>query len=221
MNDTRWDDARRIESWAGEVRVNLIRLAAIVAFYGHHLVNVYLFRDDPYIAGPFHASVTALVLAWSALVLVLYIGLSRRWLPDWLPHAVVAWDLLMVTALLVLAASPTEPGNIQSANPRTWLTVLYFLVIASAALRLSLPLIYTATLGSMACYLFFLGVVAYGLKVPDGHRLGRTNQVIFVLGLGAAGILAGQMVRQARRLVQGYPVVVEDAEPAAAGAGKE
>ena len=214
MNETtRWADARRIEAWAGEVRVNLIRLAAILAFYGNHLVNVYIWArsdavaSDAAIAGRFHAGVTALVLAWSAAVLVLYVGLSRRWLPPWLPYAATAWDILLVTALLML-----------SGDPRTWLAVLYLLVIASAALRLSLPLIYTATLGSMAAYLFFLGYVRDWLKLLDEQRLSRPNQVIFVLALGAAGILAGQMVRQARRLVQGYPVTVEEAEPTAEAA---
>jgi hypothetical protein len=203
-SDIRWADARRIEAWAGEVRVNLIRLAAIVAFYGHHLVNVYLFRDDLEIAGRFHASVTALVLAWAAEVLVLHLCLTRRWLPPALPWLALAWDTLLVTALLML-----------TRDPRTWLAVLYMLVIASAALRLSLPLIYGATLGSMAAYLFFLGYVKYWLEVPDGQRLSRPNQVIFVLALGAAGLLAGQMVRQARRLVQGYPVTVEESTAAA------
>jgi hypothetical protein len=36
--------------------------------------------------------------------------------------------------------------------------------------------------------------------------------VIFLLGLAVAGLLAGQVVRQARRLVRGYPIVVVDGE---------
>src|SRR4051812_33964521 len=47
MNEDRWDDARRLEAWAGEVRVNLVRVAALVAFYGYHLLNVYALSDDP------------------------------------------------------------------------------------------------------------------------------------------------------------------------------
>jgi hypothetical protein len=39
--DGPWADARRVEAWAGEVRVNLIRLVAVGVFYGQHLVNVY------------------------------------------------------------------------------------------------------------------------------------------------------------------------------------
>jgi hypothetical protein len=35
------------ESWAGEVRINLIRLVALAIFYAHHLARVYLLKDAP------------------------------------------------------------------------------------------------------------------------------------------------------------------------------
>jgi hypothetical protein len=198
-NDDHWNDACRIESWAGEVRVNLIRLAAILVFYGHHLVNVYLVRDDPAISGAYHTAVTALVLTWSVVVLALYFCLSRRWVPPALKYVATACDLLLITALAAL-----------TGDPKSSLPTLFFLVIGAAALRLSLPLVYAATFGAIAGYLFFLGYVRFWLQLAESERLSRPNQVIFVLALGAAGIVAGQMVRQARRLVAGYPVAVEE-----------
>ena len=87
---------------------------------------------------------------------------------------------------------------------------MYFLVIAAAPLRLSLPLVVVATAGSIAAYAFFLGYVRFWLEIPKEQRLPRANQFIFVVALGAAGLLAGQVVRQARRLAGGYPVVVEE-----------
>jgi hypothetical protein len=204
MSDAnRWAGARRIEEWAGETRVNLFRLAAILVFYAHHLVNVYAVRDDPNIAGTYHLAVTALVIAWSGVVVALYLCLTRRWVPPWLKYAATAADIVLVTALLIVAAR--TPGD-----PRTWLATLYVLVIAAAPLRLSLPLIYFATLGSMAAYAFFLGYVKYWLELPWEQRLSRPNQIIFALVLGATGILAGQLVRQARRLTAGYPVTLEE-----------
>jgi hypothetical protein len=194
----RWADAQRLEGWAGEVRVNLVRLAAVLIFYGHHLVNVYLFRDQPG-QSAYHAAVTALVLAWGALVLLVYFCLVRRWVPPALKYVVTAVDVVLITALLTL-----------TRDPKTTLAVLYFLVIAAAALRWSLPLVYFATLGSIAGYLFFLGHVKFWLQLPDDQRLSRPNQVIFVLALGAAGILAGQVVRQVRRLAHGPAVVVHE-----------
>jgi hypothetical protein len=199
--DTRWADARRIEGFAGEVRVNLIRLAAIVGFYAHHLLNVFLIQDDPSLTGSYHIAVTVLVMAWACAVLALHYCLTRRWVPRALKYVATAWDLLLITAVLVIGR-----------DPRSTLAALYFLVIAAAPLRLSLSLVWAATLGAMACYAFFLGYVRFWLELPEQERLPRPQQIIVLLALGAAGILAGQMVRQARRLVQGYPVTVVEKE---------
>ena len=48
-----------VEGWAGEVRLNLVRLAALFAFYAFHLVAVFLSRDNPDLAGAYHVKVTA------------------------------------------------------------------------------------------------------------------------------------------------------------------
>jgi hypothetical protein len=113
----------------------------------------------------------------------------------------------MVTALLAL------PGAGGAKSP---LAVLYFLVIASAPLRLSLRLVYVATFACMAGYLFLLGHYAYFLvgyhryyATPE-LQIPRTTQIIFLLALGGAGLLAGQVVRQARRLVSGPRIIVEN-----------
>jgi hypothetical protein len=202
-----WADARRIESWAGEVRVNLIRLAALVAFYGYHLLNVYVLHDDPTAAGRFHEAVTALVLAWVVGCLALYFCLSRRWVPPALKYAGVLWDVLLITLLLALAGTPQSP-----------LAVLYFLVIASAPLRLSLRLVYVATGASLLAYLLSLGYYAYFVVGYNTYysnpavRIPRTHEIIFLLALAVAGFLAGQSVRQVHRLVQGPPIAVKEAQ---------
>jgi hypothetical protein len=200
-SNTRWEDAQRLESWAGEIRVNLIRLAAIVGFYGHHLVNAFLIQDDATLTGDYHVAVTVVVLAWASAVLALHYCLTRRWVPPALKYVATAWDLLLITTLLLLGRDPSSV-----------LPVLYFLVIAAAALRLSLPLVWAATLGAMACYAFFHGYLRFWLEVPAERRLSRPQQVIFLLALGGAGLLAGQVVRQVRRLVQGFPVTVAEEE---------
>jgi hypothetical protein len=197
-----WRDAQRLEAWAGEVRVNLIRLAAIVAFYGHHLLNVFvLSRNDASLRGTYHATVTVLVLAWSLAALALHFCLTRRWVPPALKYVATGWDLMLITAVLVVGR-----------DPKSMLAVLYFLVVVAAGLRLSLPLVWAATLGAMAAYGFFLGYVRFWLDLPAEQRLGRTQQIVFLLALGAAGLLAGQVVRQVRRMAGGYPVTVADGE---------
>ncbi len=202
-NDDPWSDAQRLESWAGEVRVNLIRAAGLVAFYGYHLINFFGLNEE--VRGRFHAAVTAIVLVWAFVILLLHVCLSRRYVPPGLKYFSTAADLILITAMLIL----TRDG------PHSPLMLLYFLVIASAPLRLSLPLVYVATLGSMAAgfvlvgyqYFFLIGPVNY---YQSTERIPHTVQVIYLLSLGTAGILAGQMVRQARRLVEGYSVAVDE-----------
>jgi hypothetical protein len=200
-NPDRWDDACRIESWAGEVRVNLIRLVAILCFYGNHLLTIYGSADRTAVTSTYNAAVNGLTIAWGVGVLVLYFCLARRWVPPYLKYVATAWDLVLLTLLLGV-----------SGEPRTTLSALYFLIIAAAPLRLSIRLVQAATLGSMAGFLLFLGYVRWGLGLAEQDRMPRTQQIIFVLALGGAGLLAGQVVRQIRRLREGYPVLVEEPE---------
>jgi hypothetical protein len=212
MSDVRWDDARRVEAWAGEVRVNLLRVAALVVFYGHHLLNAYVWSDDPGLRGRYTASVTVIVLTWSVAAGTLHVCLHRRWCPPGLKYVAVFWDLALVSALLIIGGE----------GPRTPLVLLYFVVVASAALRLSLPLVAATTLGAMAAAILVMGHYVFisvgrdAYYAPDSaYRMARSHEIIFLLALGACGLLAGQSVRQARRLVAGYAVLVDEPAEAA------
>ena len=74
MSDPRWEDARRLEAWAGETRVNLVRAAALAVFYAYHLLNVYVFSaglpadELANLRGPYHLKVTCVALALSRSV---------------------------------------------------------------------------------------------------------------------------------------------------------
>jgi hypothetical protein len=213
MNDDRWADARRLEAWAGEVRVNLLRALALVVFYGHHLLDVYVYGRDPSPeAAIFHAEATAIALAWTGAVVVLHMCLTRRWVPPGLKYAATFWDITMISALLI--ANPD--------GPHSALVFLYFVVLAAAPLRLSLPLVYATTFGIMLAatlvlghYVFYrVGREAY-YAADSLYRVARSGEIIFLLAVGAAGLFAGQVVRQARRLVRGYPVLVQGPKEAA------
>ena len=184
----------RTEGWAGEVRVNLLRLAALVAFYGYHLLNVAVSADAT-VGGAYHLSVTALAMVWAVGVAALYFLLTRGPPPPALKFLVTAWDLVMVTVLVMLAGGPRSP-----------LVLLYFLVIAAAPLRLALPLVYVAALGSVAAYAFLLGHYAFAVVGYERYyaspelRVPRTQEAIFILALLGCGAFAAQAVRQAQRL---------------------
>lgn len=174
-----------------ERRVNLVRLAALLVFYGHHLLNVLIFRDDALSLGRYHTAATAVALAWSLTVLAIHLSLSLARLGRWLSLAAVCADLLLITLLLCL-----------SRDPKSAMSGLYYLVIISAGVRLSLPLVCAGTLGALAGYGLYQGYCHLWIE-PGAAGISRAAQVVFLLSLGAAGLLAGQMVRQARRLARG------------------
>ena len=213
MSNLHWDDARRLEAWAGETRVNLIRAAALMGFYAYHLLNVFVLSDDPTLRQNYNLKVTSVVLAWTLAVGAIYVCLLRRWVPPALKYVATFYDLAMISILLLAD---------RAAGPHSPLLFLYFLVIAAAPLRLSLKLVYASTLGAMAaaalmmgCYVFALIGQAEYYAAGSPWKVPRPSEIVFLLSLGAAGLLAGQVVRQAKRLVQGYPVTVEDKREAA------
>src|SRR5438132_1046670 len=121
--DQSWELARRVEAWAGEIRVNVIRIAAIVLFYGRHLIEVMLSPKNSPVRGEYHLRVTAVVLVWATLAGVLHVVLTRRRYPAELKYVASLLDVLMVTTLCAIAGGPKTP-----------LVLLYFALIAAAPL---------------------------------------------------------------------------------------
>lgn len=183
-----WNGARRVEAWVGELRVNVIRLAAIAAFTGHHLFNQFVLKQT--FPPNYTASVISIAVAWAVAAAALHLALVNRWVPPLLHGVVVGFDALMTTSLLVLSEGPKSP-----------LVVLLFLLIATAALRLDLRLVWTATLLALLSYGFVCGHATW--KKPE-WRVSRRQEVIVALALGAAGLLAGQSVRQSYRFARDY-----------------
>jgi hypothetical protein len=184
-----------VERRAGEARVNLIRLLALVGFYGYHLIDVALSRDDPTYTPDYRASVTALAAGWVGVVVLVRAWLLQgRW-PAVLHYLTVLADAALVTALVTVSGGPKSP-----------LVALFLLVVATAPLRLSLRVVYAATAAAVLGYLTALGhyvfvrvgVTAY--YTDPAVRISRPQEVVTVLALLTAGMLAAQAVRQARRL---------------------
>jgi hypothetical protein len=194
-----WSDATRAERWAGEIRVNLIRLIAIVLFYSRHLIEMYSSPAGSSVRGRYHLVITAIALAWAIEAVVLHVWLSRRRVDWWLKYAAVLLDVLMIT--LICAQSMLEPP------PSSALVLLYFAVIASAPLRLSLRLVYVATAASMLGYLFLLGFYAWHVVgfhnyyATPSMQVGRSREIITLLALLTCGLFAGQVVRQIKRMI--------------------
>src|SRR5205807_5572172 len=95
-------DRTAVERWAGEVRVNLVRLTALVAFYTYHLFDVYQNRDNPAYSPEYRASVAAVAFAWAGVVVLAHAGLRAGRLPAALPIFTTLADAALVTALVTV-----------------------------------------------------------------------------------------------------------------------
>src|SRR4051794_2218156 len=126
-------DRIALERWAGEVRVNLVRLVALLAFYGYHLVDVSLSRGDPAYTTDYRTGVMAVVFGWAGCVIVAYSILRQRRLPPSLPYLTCLADIALVTALVIVSDGPKSP-----------LVMLYLLAVSAAPLRLSLSVVYVS-----------------------------------------------------------------------------
>lgn len=190
------DNSPNLESWAGETRVNLLRLALLLLFYGQHLTRYFLLERDPSLTPEFHSRATALVLAWGALITVVYLFMDLpRWRP-WIKYATTLADVTLISAMIGVAGGPRSP-----------LVFLLGLVIASAPLRVSLSLVYFATVASMLGYLATVAFYAWFQIGFDRYyadptvRLARGDQALVLLTLLSTGLLSGQVTRQMRRLM--------------------
>lgn len=208
MSDTEmnWEDASRAEAWAGELRVNLVRMIALVIFYARHLIEYWIGGPSSPYRGIYHARVTWVVIAWAVMAIIMHLRLSRRHYHDWTKYVAVGWDCAMVVALCAIAG-----------GPKTSLVLLLFPVVASAALRLSLKLVYFATACGMAAYLVLLGMYVWYVIGRQKYyatpelRIPRRDEAIVLLTLLVTGLFAGQTVRQMKRLAQRANVTIAPA----------
>ncbi len=196
-----WFIAGRWEEFEGEGRANLLRLIGLTAFYTIELVNYHGlhlgFLQLPQVVDrPFHLAITVLCVAWAMLALAVLLCRRQGIFPRWLKYLSTGADLLLLTSVLTLADGPRSP-----------LVVAYFLFIALASLRFSLPLIWFATAGAVVGYVFLLGFARWG-EIPGWPKgdmtVPRYAQVIFATALLLTGVVLGQVIRRVRRLADNY-----------------
>jgi hypothetical protein len=201
-----WYIVGRWGEFEGETRANLLRVIGIAAFYLVELANYSGFQlggfEMPKIVDrPFHLAVTAVAVAWTMLGLGVQLCLSQRIFPDALKFVSTGGDILLMTCVLAVSNGPKSP-----------LVVGYFLILALAALRFSLPLIRFATVGGMIGYLALLAHAKW--FVPE-HRVPRYHEVMFLLALGLTGITLGQVLRRVRKMAEDYAARREAGKDAA------
>jgi len=145
---------------------------------------------------PFHFAITALAAIWATLALGIHVSLRQRIFPWYLKFFSTGADLILLTSILLVADGPSSP-----------LVVGYFLVITLATLRLNLPLVWFATLGSMAGYLVLCGNARWFTDRDVG--VPRYYQLIFLLALALAGVVLGQLIRRLPQIASDYARRIE------------
>jgi hypothetical protein len=183
------------EQWRGEWRVNWVRTAALIALYGQHVFSARVLHD-PTITPEFDRAATVICAAWFMAILGIHYALWRRWLPPYLKYGAALWDLTMCGIIM-------SYGD----GPRSSLLILLPVVVAASAVRLSKAFVWFSTVGAWLCYLAILAHYAWFqvgfdkyYSTPD-LRIPRTQQIVTLLVIGAAGLLAGQSVRQVQRVI--------------------
>lgn len=200
----RSQQSRQRRQFDAELRVNVVRLAAVATFYGIHLLQYYAAADaggwwsflglggGPTLSQPLHLAVTSLVLAWIAAAMIVHQLLEARILPAWLMYASTALDACLLTCVLSLASGAASP-----------VVAGYFLIVIMAGLRFDLRLVRCATACVVIGYVVLLGAARWSISL-SAHPLPivpRYQQLVTIAALLLAGILVGQGVRSLNSLL--------------------
>ncbi len=197
-----WFIVGRWQEYDGEWRSNLLRTIAIAAFYVIELLNYYglnlgWLHIEQTVDRQFHLIASALAAAWVFVAFGTFYCLRIGVFPAALKYLTTGCDILLLTTLLTVADGPRSP-----------LVVGYFLLLAVAALRLELRLVWFATLGSIAGYLFLIGFARWLYVMEDLRQrdltVPRYAQLIMLVALAMTGITLGQLIRRVKAIAEDY-----------------
>jgi hypothetical protein len=180
--------ADRWAEYFGELRVAAMRAVAIVGFllieelWFHSLAPA---TDEQ---RRFHQMALALAAGGLLTSLASWICWKQKYFPAWIPFVTVLIDTLLVTAAAGIGRGPAAT-----------IIVAFFLVIGSTTLRRQLSLVWLATFACMAAYMLLVGSRDPSWFDAE-HVTPLVEQFTWLAGLGAAGLIAGQSVRQAKDL---------------------
>jgi hypothetical protein len=196
-DDRPWYIVGRWQEYRGEGRANLLRLAAVAAFYAIELINYHGvelgFIHLPKVSdATFHRTVTAITAAWVLLGVGVHLWLRMRLMPEALKYVSTGLDAMLLTLLLMVADGPKSP-----------LVVGFFLIPAVATLRFQLRLVWFATIAAMLGYVWLLGW-AWWTESVRNVRVPRYHELIFLTALAISGIIQGQVIRRVKAMAAEY-----------------
>ena len=203
QSDRTWFIVGRWQEFEGEGRTNLLRIVAIGAFYALELVNYHLLNTPDAAFTQYHQKVTALAVAWTMVALAVLLCLKRQVFPAVLKYISTGCDLILLTALAAVEVQGSATARVGPFSP---LVGVYFLIIALAALRFSLGLIWFSTLGAMLGYLALVGLadMKESRWFDEKHAVPPVVTLLTLLALGMTGVVIGQVIRRVRTIAMDY-----------------
>lgn len=191
-DDRSWYIVERWQEYAGEGRANLLRVLALLIFYAVQWYQFAVVDVGSDASRVFHRQATLIVVAWLFVCLAVLLCLQRQIFPPMVKYLSTLADVLLLTLLAHLAGGPSSP-----------IIQIYYLIIAMAALRFSVPLVWFSAL---ACVGGYWGVVGLSDDVwfDENHATPVIPQIVTIACLGLAGIITGQVVRVTRALANEF-----------------
>ncbi len=192
------DTPNRVVS--AELRVNLIRIISISAFYSLHLWN-YLAPNLGSVVSEFfgigtgavslrrHIAVTTLSLAWLMIACIVHFLIDQRKVSDRLTLWSTLADIALLTAILSVSSGPSGP-----------MVAGYFLILMLTGLRFDLRLVRIATFAAGLGYLTVLAVARWPqgiLEIGEVQTVPRYHQAMVLVSITISGVIMGQVVRLA------------------------
>jgi hypothetical protein len=195
ISDRQWFIVGRWHEYEGESRANLLRIVAVGAFYIVELLRFYVFEKASAAQLPFHRQATMIAVAWTMVGLAIMLCLRLKLFPAVLKYVSAAGDVLLLTALAALTSGPLSP-----------LVLAYFLIIALAALRFSLGLIWFTTVASMLGYWWLVGLedMKTSRWFDAQHAVPLVTQLLTLLSMALTGVVIGQVVRRVKEIASEY-----------------
>lgn len=183
-----WHIASRWQEFDGELRSAVLRAIAVVVFYSVQLIHFIGLNDRTTLDVLFHRQATMISVIWLCLSLAAFVALKSGFMPAWLKYIFTFSDVCLVTILAMFGKGPSSP-----------MVLAFFVVIAMAALRFRLGLVWFSTLGSMVAYTILVAN-ADPVWFDSDHTIPILHQAITLLSIGATGVVLGQMIRSTRTM---------------------
>lgn len=189
-SDVDWFVFQRLQEVSAAVRINFLRLIAIVVFFG--LLLAIYFSDEPTAAQTAYLwSAIRICGAWLFLCAAVALALYMKIFPPVFKFVTTLCDAALLTAIISVG------GAAESS-----LVIVFFLIIASTYLRLDSVLVLFGTLACVLGYLTLVWNTTGYWERPEGGNFPYLEVSRIVVGLLIMGLIGWQLCRNSRAALE-------------------